>query len=316
MRFLRRVYSPHIHQSLSWLRSNISAINVTATAPLQLHPTPLDPNDHAVVSSLYTDTYITAITTLGYSLKVANVSARMILIYMPDRLSPRTMCLATAAGWTLHPVSYIPPPHGGKGVHFQYTDQYTKLNIWTLDKIGIKSLVYLDADTLVRKNFDELFSLPFNFGAVPDVFMGYRGFTIAFNAGVLFLRPNTAVFEDMIEKLETAVYPPVMAEQAFLNVYFGSQVSRLPYAYNANLAAKQRNTKLWETMEDDIRILHYTLHKPFPRWGLGSTETLKQFFRGRLTMENGFWAKEMSWWQETWREMAIAMQREPRCSQS
>ena len=78
----------------------------------------------------------------------------------------------------------------------------------------------------------------------------------------------------MLEKLETAVYPFLMAEQALLNV---SQVTRLPLAYNANLAIKPRSPKLWETMEDDMRIVHYTLDKPFPRYGLGTWESLKQF---------------------------------------
>ena len=293
-------------------RSNISVVNAAAV-PISLHSTLINPKEHAVVSSLYTDEYTTAIITLGHSLKAVNVTVPMILIYMPGRLSSRSLCLATTAGWSLHPVSHIPPPFGGKGINWLYGDQYTKLTIWTLDSIGIKSLVYLDADTLVRKNFDELFSLPFNFGAVPDVFKNYRGFSIGFNAGVLFLRPNTTVFNDMISKLETAVFPYDMAEQAFLNVYFGSQVSRLPYAYNANMAAKVRNAKLWEAMEDDIRILHYTVTKPFPFKGLKSRETLKQFFRERLTMENGFWAKEMRWWQEAWRETAIAMQSQPQC---
>ena len=253
-----------------------------------------------------------AITTLGHSLKAANVKVRMILIYIPGRLSSRTLCQATAAGWTLHPVSFVPPPHNAKGIAPQFMDQYTKLRIWTLDSMGIKSLVYIDADTLVRKNFDELFSLPFNFAAVPDVFVD-RGFSMFFNAGVLFIRPNTAVFEDMLEKMETAVYPPAMAEQAFLNVYFGPQVARLPYAYNANLAIKTRNAMLWEKMQDDMRIVHYTLQKPFPKYGLGPRETLKRFFEERMTVEHGIWADEMVWWQESWREMSIEIQSHLHC---
>ena len=295
-------------------RSNVSVVDMAVVPPFTSPSSPINPEEHAVVSSLYTDSYLTAITTLGHSLKAANVKARMILVYMPDRLSPRTLCLAKAAGWTMHPVDLVPPPHNGKGIHPQYTDQYTKLRIWTLDSIGIKSLVYLDADTLVRRNFDELFALPFNFAAVPDVFINHRGFTIGFNAGVLFVRPSTAIFQDMMSKLEIAVYPPIMAEQAFLNVYFGSQVGRLPYAYNANLAIKFRNPKLWDSMVDDMRIVHYTLEKPFPKHGLGSQESLKQFFRGRLTVQDGLYADAMVWWQESWREMAIAMQSQPQCS--
>jgi hypothetical protein len=55
-----------------------------------------------------------------------------------------------------------------------------KLRLWTLDQIGIKSAVYLDGDTLVKRNFDELPALPFEFAASPDVYL---------DAGVSLSRP-------------------------------------------------------------------------------------------------------------------------------
>jgi alpha-N-acetylglucosamine transferase len=120
----------------------------------------------------------------------------MILIYIPGRLSSRTLCFVPEVGWTLHPVPFIFPPQG-KNVTSRFQDQYTKLNVWTLDAVEIRSLVYLDANTLVRRIFDELFALPFSFAAAPDVWENEPGFTLGFNAGVLFLRPSTVVFTDM-----------------------------------------------------------------------------------------------------------------------
>jgi lipopolysaccharide biosynthesis glycosyltransferase len=98
--------------------------------------------------------------------------------------------------------------------------------------------VYLDGDTLVRHNFDELFDLPYNFAAGPDVWTDDRGFTIGFNPGVLLLRTSTAVFQDMVSKLEVAEYPLMWAEQAFLDQYFGGHALRLPFIYNGNVAIK------------------------------------------------------------------------------
>jgi len=40
-----------------------------------------------------------------------------------------------------------------------FGDQYTKLNIWTFNQLGIESLVYLDTDMLILWNFKELFEL-------------------------------------------------------------------------------------------------------------------------------------------------------------
>ncbi len=117
----------------------------------------------------------------------------------------------------------IPPPRGGKGVHRHFLDQYTKLTLWTLDKIGIKSLIYLDADTLVRKNIDELFLSPWNFAAVPDIYLDSRGFTLGFNAGVMFVRTSSDVFQSIVDQIGSAKNRSEYAEQSFLNHYYGAE---------------------------------------------------------------------------------------------
>ncbi|KAG6842979.1 hypothetical protein H0H93_002679, partial [Arthromyces matolae] len=155
------------------------------------------------------------------------------------RISTEALCIVRAAGWEPIAVPFIPPPHGGKGVYYRFFDQYTKLNIWSLGAGTIDKAVYLDADTLVLRNFDELFSLPWSFGAVPDVYLDNRGFTVGFNAGVMVYTPDEGILKRMKDVLEVARYPLQQAEQAFLNVFWGPGMLRLPYAYNANLAIKK-----------------------------------------------------------------------------
>ena len=87
----------------------------------------------AVVSSdlMYTDSYIFPLAVLDHFLKQHRINARKILIYLPHRISQRTLYFVKAAGWGFRPVPFIPPPRGGKGVHRTLVDQYNKLNIWT-----------------------------------------------------------------------------------------------------------------------------------------------------------------------------------------
>ena len=221
------------------------------------------PDELAVVTTLYTDSYASAVATLGHSLQKVNTTARLIMLYLPSKISPASLCLATSSGFIPHPIERIAPPGGGKGVNPQFIDQFTKLNLWTLDSIGVKSAVYLDADTLVKRNFDELFALPFRFAAAPDVWGDWRGFTLEFNAGVMFVRPDSAVFRHMLEVLPTARFPLGFAEQAYLNQYFAADAVRLPVVYNGNLAAKVRYPAMWAAMESEMRVVHYTLTKPF-----------------------------------------------------
>lgn len=259
----------------------------------------------AVVSSLYTDTYALPVATLGHSLTAANVTARKILMYLPSQVSSTSLCIARSAGWELHAVPFIPPPRQGQGIGERFGDQYTKLNLWGLDSIGVQSLVYLDADTLVRKKFDELFKLPFDFAAVPDVFPSGPGFILGFNAGVMFLRTSSETLADMLKSLETTTYPPGEAEQAFLNLYYGPDAVRLPYVYNANLAIKNRNKRLWDAIRDDMRIVHYTMPKPFPFRGtrLTTKKEIERAIAEGKTMFDGLFEEEVGWWEERWSEV-------------
>ena len=220
-------------------------------------------NERAVVTSLYTDGYAAAVATLGHSLTKVNTDARKIVIYLPDRIAEVTKCYLKQVGWELYPVDLIEPPNHGEGIWPAFIDQYTKLRIWTLDTIGIKTAVYLDADTHVRNNFDELFEIPFVFAAVPDVYTDERGFTINFNAGVMGFKPDSNVFADMLAKVESAHFDRTAAEQTYLNLYYGSQVLRLPHVYNGNLAIKARAMPYWNAIQKQLRIIHYTLAKPF-----------------------------------------------------
>ena len=220
-------------------------------------------NERAVVTSLYTEGYAVAVATLGHALTRVGTDARKVVIYLPERISPTTLCYLKEVGWELYPVDLIEPPDHGNGIWPAFIDQYTKLRVWTLDTIGIKAAVYLDADTLVKRNFDELFELPFVFAATPDVYTDDRGFTINFNAGVMAFKPNSEVFADMLSKVESAHFDHIAAEQSYLNLYYGSQVVRLPHVYNGNLAIKWRAGQYWTAMQEQLRVIHFTLVKPF-----------------------------------------------------
>ncbi|KAJ7635649.1 glycosyltransferase family 8 protein [Mycena polygramma] len=243
---------------------NINLLPVTAEHGFGRTPS----TRRAVVSSLYSDGFTIAVAVVGHSTRSANVSARLLLPYLegPSKVTQKGLCIVRAVGWEPYPRA----------------DQYTKLHIWRLDETGVDSAVYVDADTVVRRNFEELFDSPFNFAAVPDVYgVGDpRGFSLTFNAGVLAYRPSSAVF----------------AEQAFLNQYFGGTCMRLPYIYNANLAIKARSPVLWDRLADEMCIVHYTALKP-----VVTEEAIQQ----SAQREGGFYREEVGWWEEAYRRMML-----------
>ncbi|GLB39799.1 putative glycosyl transferase family 8 [Lyophyllum shimeji] len=276
--------------------------------PLISRQPPAPPEKRAIVSTLYSDSYAIGVAVLGHSVRRANVTGRLLLPHLAGRVSEQALCITRAVGWEPIAVPFIPPPHDGKGVYHRFVDQYTKLNIWGLDKHRVEQAVYLDADTLVLRNFEELFDVPFNFAAVPDIYGDKRGFTVNFNAGVLVFRPSSTVLETMKEKLETAQYPLKQAEQSFLNLVFSATALRLPYAYNANLAIKRSSPAMWKGMRDEMRIVHYTLTKPFvDEWAskpkLMDEGELRRFMDRTAESHDGLFAEEVGWWREAYDRM-------------
>ena len=244
---------------------------------------------------------------LGASLTRANTTARRIVLYMPEKVSPRGLCIASATGFQPYPVARIAPPGGSEGIYPHFIDQYTKLRLWEVgEQLGAQGAVYLDADTLVLRNFDELFALPYPLAAVGDVYTDRRGFALSFNAGVLFLRPGKAVFREMLKKIPEAHFWRHEAEQAFLNAFFAKDVVRLPYAYNANLAIKVRAPVMWKGISEEIRVVHYTMVKPFTRdnrgYALVPMDELEENARRRALEEGGVFAEEMEAWAQAWHD--------------
>lgn len=184
-------------------------------------------------------------------------------------------------------------------------DQFTKLTLWSLDKIGLDALVYLDADTLVLRNFDEVFQLPYAFAAAPDVWGDQRGMTLEFNAGVLFIRPNSAVYEHILEVLPDTDFPMQFAEQAFLNQYFAGRTVTLPPVYNGNLAMKYRYPEAWAGLKDEIRVYHYTLVKPFVTKKFEGLSVDQVSMRAKESEDERDWGdftEEVRLWENMWSE--------------
>ncbi|KAH8813622.1 nucleotide-diphospho-sugar transferase [Flagelloscypha sp. PMI_526] len=268
-------------------------LNPSWSGPPQIH-------ERAVVTTMYTDHYAHAVSVLGHSLNLTKVEARKIVAYIPSQVSEAALCMVRSQGWETLPVARIAPPRGGHHIHFTFVDQYTKLRLWQFEELGIQSLVYLDADTLVIRPFDELFELPFSFAAAPDCLNSL------FNAGVMVLHPNHTVFNDLIRKVDTAQFNYEWAEQTFLNLYFGRKTLKLPWQYNANLWLKRQSPELWEGLRDELSIIHFTSSKPFEPYdeetGIQSFEKMEEIMQ-RRTKDKPEYREESELWVGMWRDM-------------
>ncbi|CAH1980528.1 unnamed protein product [Acanthoscelides obtectus] len=110
---------------------------------------------------------------------------------------------------------------------------FTKLHCWRLTQY--EKCVFLDADTLVLENCDELFERD-ELSAAPDV-----GWPDCFNSGVFVYCPSNQTFSNLIQfALDKGSFDG--GDQGLLNLYFSDWAHKdirkhLPFIYNMSSTA-------------------------------------------------------------------------------
>ncbi|MBL8976249.1 MAG: hypothetical protein JNK56_36930, partial [Myxococcales bacterium] len=133
------------------------------------------------------DAYVPGLEALGRSLAETRTAIPRVVMATPDVPCEATARLA-AQGWEIREVAPIPNPHRSDELLFRrFGASFTKLRAF--DLCEYERIVFLDADTIVIRNIDDLFQRP-GFAAAPDFFMPDR-----FNSGVMVIDPSRALFE-------------------------------------------------------------------------------------------------------------------------
>ncbi|XP_059224887.1 glycogenin-1 isoform X5 [Stomoxys calcitrans] len=130
---------------------------------------------------------------------------------------------------------------------------FTKLHCWRL--VQFEKCVFLDADTLILQNCDELFERE-EFSAAPDV-----SWPDCFNSGVFVYKPSQATFDKIVEfAVKYGSFDG--GDQGLLNQYFADWATsdirkRLPFLYNVTAYASYCYLPAFKQFRDKIKILHF-----------------------------------------------------------
>lgn len=175
------------------------------------------------------------------------------------------------SGWKICTVDRIPPRDELK-TYPKFRDQFTKLVLWNMTQF--KTVNYFDSDTFVIGNIDILLNMGNHLnevkkiGVTRDIRDGRWQQT--FNMGVFVIQPNQREFERLIKLKDefNFKYEDKMAEQGFLNEVYKSPNDwyDIGFEYNANLAAYTDYWSVWKKYEKDIRVIHFTMTKPWNCW--------------------------------------------------
>ncbi|KAH7720152.1 UVT-5 protein [Aphelenchoides avenae] len=139
---------------------------------------------------------------------------------------------------------------------------FTKLHCWRLTQY--EKAVFLDADTLVVRNSDELFERP-QIAAAPDI-----GWPDCFNTGVFVFVPSIETYRELLNfALTHGSFDG--GDQGLLNEFFGDWWSlppahRLPFIYNVSRAITYTYAPALKRFADQIKIVHFLgREKPWHR---------------------------------------------------
>uniref|UniRef100_A0A4W5KA16 glycogenin glucosyltransferase n=1 Tax=Hucho hucho TaxID=62062 RepID=A0A4W5KA16_9TELE len=130
---------------------------------------------------------------------------------------------------------------------------FTKLHCWTLTHYS--KCVFMDADTLVVQNIDELFDRE-ELSAAPD-----PGWPDCFNSGVFVFRPANETYSKLIQYYtENGSFDG--GDQGVLNGYFSNWATadiskHLPFIYNLSSIAVYTYLPAFKKYGGDAKVVHF-----------------------------------------------------------
>merc|ERR1719446_1412708 len=202
--------------------------------------------------------------------------------------------MKTVLGEVFDQVIVVDPLDSKDLAHLELLDRtelgitFTKIQCWTLT--DYTKCVFLDADTLILQNSDELFERE-EFSAAPDA-----GWPDCFNSGVFVFRPNLNTFKDLV-KHAMARGSFDGGDQGLLNTFFSDwatkDISRhLPFTYNMVASATYSYLPAFKKFGKNVHIIHF----------IGAAKPWKTCFDGSGNAILGSVEKHTSnhlrlWWQ-------------------
>ena len=145
---------------------------------------------------------------------------------------------------------------GNKPAFHAPLDNFCKLRLWQFT--DYERLVFLDADTLMIRPCDRLFSYP-EFSAAANLYESLSDFH-RMNSGVFVARPCEKTYGQMIAQLDAPQAFWRRTDQTFLETFFPDWHG-LPYIYNCLQYVYFNLPALWSW--DQIKLIHYQYEKPW-----------------------------------------------------
>ncbi|XP_032356128.1 glycogenin-1 isoform X1 [Etheostoma spectabile] len=211
--------------------------------------------DQAFVTLATNDSYAKGAMVLGQSLRNHNTTKKLVALLGPHVAEPCRDALRSI----FDEVRVVDVMDSGDAAHLSLMKRpdlgvtFTKLHCWTLTHYS--KCVFMDADTLVLSNIDELFERE-ELSAAPD-----PGWPDCFNSGVFVFRPSNETHEKLLTFCsENGSFDG--GDQGVLNSFFNTWATadiskHLPFIYNLSSIAIYSYLPAFKKYGHDAKVVHF-----------------------------------------------------------
>ncbi|XP_059535984.1 glycogenin-2 isoform X1 [Myotis daubentonii] len=212
-------------------------------------------SDQAFVTLATNDTYCQGALVLGQSLRNQRATRQLVVLITPQV----SRLLRAILSRVFDEVVEVDLMDSADHVHLAFLRRpelgvtLTKLHCWTLTRYS--KCVFLDADTLVLCNIDELFERS-EFSAAPD-----PGWPDCFNSGVFVFRPSLRTHRLLLQHAaDHGSYDG--ADQGLLNSFFSSWPTadiqkHLPFVYNLSSSRAYTYGPAFRQFGSRAKVVHF-----------------------------------------------------------
>lgn len=217
------------------------------------------------------DSYVVGALVLGYSLRATGTSRRLLCMTSSGSLSRDSLTALRAVFDNVPEVLHLDSKDVARLRLLgrpELGPTFSKVGVWALP--GITKAVFLDADMLVLRNIDDLFSRP-ELSACPDV-----GWPDCFNSGLFVCEPNMETYRALLSHAsDTGSFDGILivakrnanlslgGDQGLLNSFFADWSTtsdprrRIPFGYNLTFSGSYGYAPALVHFRESVRAVHF-----------------------------------------------------------
>ncbi|XP_042749545.1 glycogenin-1 isoform X1 [Lagopus leucura] len=231
--------------------------------------------DQSFVTLATNDSYVKGALVLGSSLQQSGTTRKLTALITPQVSDPMRNILQKV----FDEVILVDILDSGDSAHLALLRRpelgitLTKLHCWELTQFS--KCVFMDADTMVLSNIDELFERE-ELSAAPD-----PGWPDCFNSGVFVYRPSIETYNQLLQfATEKGSFDG--ADQGLLNTFFSSWATtdmnkHLPFIYNLSSTSVYSYLPAFKAFGSSTKVVHF----------LGSTKPWNYTYDSRTKSVEG-----------------------------